>query len=96
MTTLNSAAHIRQKSSVICVVGYNDSSSAYIDSSESCQLKIFVPCWNKVERKYIQEHQPNQFYCYSQNMGFVSRIDQNVVKYRNGIRIKKGGGPRLF
>ena len=47
----------------------------YIASSESCEPKRFVRCWNKVERKYIQEQQPNQFHCYNQNMDFVSRMD---------------------
>ena len=32
-------------------------------------------------KKYIPEQQPNQFHCYKQNMGFVSRLDQNVAKY---------------
>ena len=26
-----------------------------------------------MERKYIQEQQPNQFHCYNQNMGFVKK-----------------------
>ena len=30
------------------------------------------------------------------NMGFVKRMDQKVAKYRIGIQMKKGGGPRLF
>ena len=34
-----------------------------------------------LHRKYIQEHQPNQFHCYNQNMGFVNRMDQKVAKY---------------
>ena len=29
-------------------------------------------------------------------MGFVNRMDQYVDKYRIGIRMKNGGGPRLF
>ena len=37
---------------------------------------------------YVQE-QPNQFHCYNQNMGLVSRMGQNMAKYRIGIRIKK-------
>ena len=51
--------------------------------------KTFVQCWNKVGRKYIQEQQPNQFYCYNQNMGFFHRMDQSVAKYKIGIRMKK-------
>ena len=49
----------------------------------------FVRRWNKVERKYIQEQQPNQFRCYNQNMGFVKRMDQNLAKHRIGIWMKK-------
>ena len=37
MAILNSAAHIKQKSSVTCEVGYSDSTAVYIASSESCQ-----------------------------------------------------------
>ena len=42
-------------------------------SSESCKPKRIVQCWNKVEGKYIQEQQPNQFNCYNQNMGSVNK-----------------------
>ena len=49
----------------------------------------FVRFWSKVERKYIQERQPNQFYCYNQIMGFVNRMDQKVAKYGIDIRMKK-------
>ena len=52
-------AHTRQKSSVtLTVVCSNDSSVVYVASSESCEPKRFVRCWNKVKRKYIQEQQP--------------------------------------
>ena len=37
MATLNNAAYIKQKSSVTCVFGENDSRAVYIASSESCQ-----------------------------------------------------------
>ena len=43
------------------MVGLNDSRAVYIASSECCEPKRFVRYWNKVERKYIQEQQPNQF-----------------------------------
>ena len=84
VATLNSAAHIKQKRCETCVAGQNDSSELYIASSESCQhsRNLF---WNKVERKYIQEQQPNQFHCYNQNMGFVKRMAQNVAKRKFGI-----------
>ena len=52
----------------------------YIAFSESCEPRRFVRYWNKVERKYIQEQQLNQFLCYNQNMGFVNRMEQNVAK----------------
>ena len=66
-----------------------------IASSESCELKRFVPCWNIVEKKYIQEQQPNNFHFYNENMGFVNRMDKNVVKcwYPNE---KNDGGSCLF
>ena len=38
VTTLNSAAHIKQKCCVACVAGKNDKRSLYKASSESCQL----------------------------------------------------------
>ena len=65
-----------------CNFDKNDSRVVYLASSESCEPKRFVRCWNKVKRNYIQEKQPNQFYCYNQNMGFVNRMEQNLVKYR--------------
>ena len=40
------------------MVGWNDSIAIYIASSESCKPKRFVWCWNKVEKRYIQEQQP--------------------------------------
>ena len=52
--------------------------------------------WKKEQEQPNIQEQPNQFYCYNQNMGFVNRMDQNVAKYRIGIRMKKGGDPRLF
>ena len=79
---------VLQKSSVtLTVVGLNDSRAVYTASSEFCEPKRLVRCWKKVERKYVQE-QPIQFHCYSQNMGFVNRMDQNMAKYRIGIQMK--------
>ena len=37
MTTLNSAAHIKQKCCVACVASKNEKRALYIASSESCQ-----------------------------------------------------------
>ena len=51
--------------------------------------KRFSRCCNKVERKYIQEQQPNQIHCYIQNMDFVNRMDQSVDNYRIEIQMKK-------
>ena len=51
---------------ILTVVGENDSRAVYIASSESCEPKRFVRCWNKVERKHIQEQ--HHFHCYNQNM----------------------------
>ena len=46
-------AHITQKSNVtLTVVGQNDSSAIYMTSSESCEPKSFVRCWNIFEKKY--------------------------------------------
>ena len=75
------------------MVDYNDSRAVYIASSKYFEPKRFVRCWSKVERKYIQEQQPNQFHHYNQNMGFVNRMDQNVAKVSEW---KNGGGPRMF
>ena len=61
----------------------------HIASSKSCKPKRCSWCWNKVERKCIQEKHPNQFHCCNQNMGFVNRMDQRVGNYRIGIRMKK-------
>ena len=78
-----------QKSRVtLTVVSSNNSRVVYTASSESCESRRFVRCWNKIERKHVQE-QPNQFHFYNQNMGFVNRMDQNVAKYRIDIRMKK-------
>ena len=66
-----------KRSVTLSVVGQNNNRVFYTASSESCEPKRFVWCWNKVERKYVKE-QPNQFHCYNQTMGFVNRMDQNV------------------
>ena len=62
------------------LVDLKDSKVGYI-ASQPCGPKKFVRCWNKVERKYIQEQQPNQFHFYNQKMDFVKRMDQNLAKY---------------
>ena len=39
------------------MVGWNNSSAIYIATSESCEPKRFVRCWNRVEKQHIQEQQ---------------------------------------
>ena len=78
--------HFEQKAKNQCNFYQSDIRVVYIASSESCKPKIFVQCWNKVERKYIQEQKSNKFPCYNQSMGFVNRMDQNMGMYR--IRIQ--------
>jgi len=88
--------HVDQRKSTnrgvgkITVIGWNDNRAVYIASNcLSSQPSKTVRRWNKIDRKYIQVTQPNQFHCYNQGMGFVDRIDQNVAAYRIGIRMKK-------
>ena len=57
--------HFVKTSVILTVVGENDSREVYIASSESYVPKRFVRCLNKVERKYSQEQQLNQFHCYN-------------------------------
>ena len=66
---LNSAYQAKKSSVTLAVFSQHNSKAVYIASSESCKPKRFSRCWDKVERKCIQEQQPNQFYCYNQNMG---------------------------
>ena len=87
-----SIAYIEQKSSVtLGRVSQNNSRVVYIASSESCEPKRFSGCWNKAERKCIQEQQPNQFHWYNQTMSFVNRMDQSLGNYGIGIRMKNDG-----
>ena len=65
-------------------------------SSESCEPNRFVQCCNKVQRKYIQEQQPNQFHCYNKNMDFDNRMEQKVANAWLVSQWKNGDGPRLF
>ena len=68
---------------------YNNSRAVYIAFSESYKPKRLVLCRSKVERKHIKEQQTSQFHCYNQNMSFVNRMEQHLVKYRIGIQMKK-------
>ena len=79
-----------RSSKKITIVGWNDNCAVYLTSNcLSSDPAKSIRRWSKVERKYIQVNQTNQFYCYNQNMGFVDRMYQNVAMYRIGIRMKK-------
>ena len=60
-----------------------------IASYDSCEPKRFSRRCNKVERKHVQEQQPNKIHFYNQNMGFVNRMDQSVANYKIGTQMKK-------
>ena len=85
VTTFNSAHQAKMQ----CDLDLNDSRAVYMASSECCEPKRFVQCCNKVQRKYIQEQQPNQFHCYNKNMDFDNRMEQKVAKCMIGIPMKK-------
>ena len=78
--------HFRQRTSskkssaTLTVVGLNDNRAVYIASSKFSEPKRFVRRLNKVEGKYIQEQQSNQFHCYKKNRSFFARMDQSVSK----------------
>ena len=53
-------AQIKQKrSATLTVVGWNDNMAVYIASCKSSEPKSFIWHWNRFERRYIQEQQPN-------------------------------------
>ena len=80
----------KKSSATLTVVDWNVITAVYIASNcLSSELKRFVSRWNKVERKYMQVQQPNQFLCYKETMDFVGRMDQNVAKCKIGIPMKK-------
>ena len=70
----------KKSSANLTVVGLNDNRAVYIASSKFSEPKRFVRRLNKVEGKYIQEQQSNQFHCYKKNRSFFARMDQNVSK----------------
>ena len=76
----------KKSSATLTVVGLNDNRAVYIASSKFSEPKRFVRHLNKVEGKYIQKQQLNQFHYYNKNRGF-ERMDHSVSKYK--IRIKK-------
>ena len=76
-------AHIEQKSiETLTMVGWNNNRAVNTASSKSFKPKRFTRRLNKVEGKYIQKQQLNQFHCYNKNMELVDRMDQNVAKCR--------------
>ena len=82
-------AHIKQKSrATLRVVGLNDNRAVYIASSKFFEPKRSVRRLNKVEGKYFQEQQLNQFHCHNRNRIFFERMDQSISKYKIGIRMK--------
>ena len=74
MVTLDSAFQAKKQSNFDSA-WLEQQQGVYIASSELCEPKRIVRCWKKVERKYIQEQEPNQFHCYNQSMDFVNRMD---------------------
>ena len=58
--------------------------------------KRFVRRLNKVEGKYIQEQQLNQFYCYNKIRGFSKGWTRAFPRTRLVSKWKNGGGPRLL
>ena len=87
--TLDRAHQAKKNSATLTVVGLNDNREVYIASSKFSEPKRFVRCMNKVERKYIEKQQLNQFHCYNKNRVFFEKMDQSVSKYKIGIRMKK-------
>ena len=71
--------HFRQRTSskkssaILTVVGLNDKRAVYIASFKFSEPKRFVRRLNKVEGKYIQEQQLNQFHCYNLNRVFFPK-----------------------
>ena len=49
----------QKRSLSLTVVGWNDSRAVYIASSKSSESKRSIWSLSKVERKYIQQQQPN-------------------------------------
>ena len=90
------STHYAKNCATLAVASQNNNRAVYIGSSESCKPKRFSLCLNKVERKYIQEQQPNQFQCYNQNMGFINRMARAWPIIGLVSERKNGGGPRLF
>ena len=82
----------KKSSTTLTVVDWNNKRAVYIAPSKSSKPEGLVRYLNKVERKYIQEHQRNLFHCYNQSICFYlvlfDRMDQNLARNRAGIQIR--------
>ena len=67
----------------------------YRNMRDSCESKRFVQSWNKVERRYIQEQQPNKFQYCNQKMDLS--IEWTRTWPSTGLlpKSKSSGGPHL-
>ena len=88
-------AHIKQKSSgTLTVVGWIDSSAINIASSESCERKRFVRCWNKVEKNIFKKN--NQISSAATTRTWVLSTEWTKAWPSIDVQLKNGGGSRLF
>ena len=71
--TLDRAHQAKKNSETLTVVGLNDNREVYIASSKFSEPKKFVRCMNKVEGKYIEKQQLNQFHCYNKSRVFFRK-----------------------
>ena len=77
-------AHIKQKSrATLRVVGLNDNRAVYIASSKFFEPKRSVRRLNKVEGKYFQEQQLNQFHCHKQEQDFFRKDGPEHFQVQN-------------
>lgn len=74
----------------LCIVRWKDNAIVTVASS-LCDTKSNrnVRRWCKIERKKVSVPIPNLIHNYNCNMGGTDRMDQNVNKFRIGIRGKK-------
>ena len=63
----------KKSSATLTVISLHDKRAVYIASSKFSERKRFVRRLNKVEGKYIQEQQLNQFHCYNLNRVFFPK-----------------------
>ena len=97
METLDSTHQAKESSATLTVVGLNDNRAVYIASSKFSEPKRFLRRLNKVEGKYIQEQQLNQFHCYNKNkVFFLKGWTRALPSTRLVSEWKNGGSPRLL